>query len=167
MNSWCLPCFTVLESCSRPQARRPASSARAASARGSRSGCPLQACACRQLGAGPAEESGAAFGRRAQPRASGQDAEGGREFASARDRRTASMWRRYRALRRRWRIFRAAPWSSAMIASSSTGSPRTSWRSRATAMSSGSRAISSRMRRTSCAAALDTPKAKFARFARG
>ena len=35
-------------------------------------------------GAGPAEEGGAAFGRRAQPRASGQDAEGGREFAAAR-----------------------------------------------------------------------------------
>jgi ATPase subunit of ABC transporter with duplicated ATPase domains len=46
----------------------------------------------------------------------------------------------------------AARWSSAMTASSLTVSRRTSWRSKATAMSNGSKAISKPMRKTSIAA---------------
>ncbi len=52
--------------------------------------------------------------------------------------------------KRRWRISPAAPSSSATIAGSSTASPRTSWPSKATAMSNGSRATSRTTRPTRC-----------------
>ena len=100
----------------------------------------------------PAEEGRLAVGRRAQPRASRQDAEDRRQPAAAR-RADQRSRRRYACgrWRRRWRISPAAPSSSATTAGSSTASPPTSWRSRATATSSGSRATSRITRRTRCA----------------
>ncbi len=91
----------------------------------------------------PAEEGRPALRRRAQPRASRQDAEIRRQRAAAR-RADQRSRRRYACARwkRRWRISPAAPSSSATIAGSSTASPPTCSPSRATATSNGSRAIS-------------------------
>ena len=100
---------------------------------------------------------GAALRRRAQPRASGQDAEGGRQPAAAR-RADQRSRRRYAARARRGvaRLSPAAPSSSATTAGSSTASRPTSSPSRATAMSSGSRAITPITKPT--AAAVSAPK---------
>src|SRR5262249_25512210 len=56
----------------------------------------------------------------------------------------------------------AAPSSSATIAGSSTASPRTFWRSRATATSSGSRATSKTTSRTRCVGSEPTPPSPIA-----
>ena len=64
--------------------------------------------------------------------------------------------------KRRWRISPAAPSSSAMTAGSSTASPPTSWPSKATAMSNGSRATSRTTRRTRCAGSARTPSSRIA-----
>jgi ATP-binding cassette ChvD family protein len=69
-------------------------------------------------------------------------------FCCSTNRPTISTSTRCARLKTRCWTSPAARWSSAMIASSSTASPRTCWRSRATAMSSGSRAISPITRRT-------------------
>ena len=81
-----------------------------------------------------------ALGRRAQPRAPGQAAAARLEPAAAR-RADQRPRRRHAARARRGaaELRRAAPWSSATIAGSSIASPRTCWRSRATAAWCGSR----------------------------
>ncbi len=97
----------------------------------------------------PAEEGRHAVGRRAQPRASGQDAEVGRQSCCcSTSRPTTSTSKPCARSKKRCSILPAAPWSSATIASSSTASPPTSWPSRATATSNGSRAISPTTRKT-------------------
>lgn len=62
-----------------------------------------------------------------------------------------STSKRWPPWKTRLRTSRAAPWSSATTASSSTASPPTFWRSRATAMSNGSKATSRLTRKTSAA----------------
>lgn len=56
----------------------------------------------------------------------------------------------------------AAPWSSPTTAGSWTASPRTSWRTRATPSGSGSRATSSRTRRTRWSGSAPTPPGRTA-----
>ena len=65
---------------------------------------------------------------------------------------TTSTLRRWERSRKRSRISPAAPWSSATTGSSSTASRPTSWRSKATATSNGSKATSRPMRKTRSAA---------------
>ena len=91
----------------------------------------------------PAAEGRHAVGRPAQPRASRQDAEVGRQCAAARRADQRSRHRDAGGARRGARgLRRLRASSSATTACSSTGSPPTSSPSRATAMSNGSRAIS-------------------------
>ena len=109
-------------------------------------------CALVQFqGRRPAEEGRHAVGRRAQPRASRQDAALRRQSAAAR-RADQRSRRRYACGRwkRRWRISPAAPSSSATTAGSSTASPPTCSPSRATATSNGSRATSRTTKPTRC-----------------
>ena len=96
----------------------------------------------------PAEEGRHALRRRAQPRASGQDAEAAPTSCCSMSRPTISTSTRCARSKRRWTISPAAPSSSATTASSSTASPPTCWPSRATATSNGSRAISPITRKT-------------------
>ena len=99
----------------------------------------------------PAEKGRYAVRRRAQPRASRQDAALGRQPACcSTSRRTISTSKRFARSKRRWKISPAARSSSATTAGSSTGSPRTSCRSRATAMWNGSRGTSRITKRTRC-----------------
>ena len=100
---------------------------------------------------GPAEEGRFALGRRAQPRAPRQDAQVRRRRARcSTSPPTISMSIRCARSRRRSRISPAARSSSATIAGSSTASPRTFSRSKATVMSSGSRATSRTTSATRC-----------------
>ena len=106
----------------------------------------------------PAEEGRPAVGRRAQPRAPRQDAEGGRQPAAAR---RADQRPRHRdavgAGSGAGGFPRLRRGHHATTASSSTAWPRTSSPSRATATSNGSRATSPTTRRTRSAASA-TPR---------
>ena len=82
----------------------------------------------------PAEEGRHALGRRAQPRPPGQAAQAAAATCCcSTSRPTTSTSTRCARSRRRCSTSPAAPWSSATTAGSSTASPRTSSRSRATA----------------------------------
>ena len=107
-------------------------------------------CSALQLqGRRPAEEGRRALRRRAQPRPPRQDPEDAAPTScSSTSRPTTSTSRRCARSKRRSRTSPAAPSSSATTACSSTASPPTSSPSRATATSSGSRAISTTTRRT-------------------
>ena len=103
-------------------------------------------------GADQQKKVGAAVRRRAQPRASRQDAASpAPTCCCSTSRPTTSTSIRCARSKRRWRISPAAPSSSATIAGSSTASRPTSSPSRATATSNGSRATSRTTSRTRCA----------------
>ncbi len=129
---------------------------------------------CRGLqlqGRRPAEEGRPALGRRAQPRASRQDAAArAPTCCCSTSRPTTSTSTRCARWKRRWRISPAAPSSSATTAGSSTASPPTSSPSRATATSNGSRATSRTTRPTRCAAwartAIIPHRLKYKKFTR-
>ena len=89
----------------------------------------------------PAAQGRRAVRRRTQPRPPGQAARAAAATCCcSTSRPTTSTSTRCGPWRRRCSTSAAAPWSSATTAGSSTASPRTSWRSRATARRSGARA---------------------------
>ena len=111
----------------------------------------------------PAAQGRAALRRRAQPRPPREAAQGGREPAAAR-RADQRSRRRHAARARRGAASTspAAPSSSATTAGSSIASPRTSWRSKATARWSGSRATTRTTRPTGTAGWAPRPTSRTA-----
>ena len=112
-------------------------------------------------GARPAAQGRRALGRRAQPRAPGEAAEGAAATCCCSTSRptTSTSTRCARSKRRCWHL-PAAPSSSATTAGSSTASPRTSSRSKATARSSGSKATTRTTKPIGTAASAPRPTSR-------
>ena len=112
-------------------------------------------------GGGAAAQGRHALGRRAQPRAPGEAAQdAAATCCCSTSRPTTSTSTRCARSKRRCSTSPAAPWSSATTAGSSTASPRTCSRSRATARSCGSKATTRTTRPTGSGASAPTPTSR-------